>query len=126
MVVLDTSTVLFWTGAPEKLSSAAMQAIAEADRLLISSISIWEIGIKMRKGHLSLPRPLSELVDRLQRAPKVEILPVDVPTWLENVALDWSHKDPADRTIVATAVLHTCPLITSDRVIRAFYKDAIW
>ncbi|MCP4424083.1 MAG: type II toxin-antitoxin system VapC family toxin [Chloroflexi bacterium] len=126
MVVLDTSTILFWIGEPKKLSSAAIKTIAEADRLLISSISVWEIGVKMRKGRLVLPRPLSELVDRLQRAPNVEILPVDVPTWMENVALDWSHKDPADRTIVATAVLNTCPLITSDRVIRAFYENAIW
>ena len=31
-----------------------------------------------------------------------------------------------DRTIVAVALLYSCPLVTSDRAIREFYPDAIW
>jgi PIN domain nuclease of toxin-antitoxin system len=56
----------------------------------------------------------------------VEILPVDEKIWLKNLQLDWPHRDPADRTIVATATLFSCPLITSDRVIQSFYAETIW
>ena len=52
--------------------------------------------------------------------------PVDVLTWIKNIELDWDHRDPADRTIVATASLHACPLVTSDSAIRAFYSQTIW
>ena len=47
-------------------------------------------------------------------------------TWLKNLQLDWPHRDPADRTIVTTATLLSCPLITSDGVIRSFYAETIW
>ena len=126
MVVLDTSALIFWTLDRDRLSDAAAAAIAEADRILVSSISIWEIGIKVNRGGLSIPLTVREFADRLIRVDRVELLPVDTATWLKNIELDWAHRDPADRTIVAVALLHSCPLVTSDRAIRNFYGNAIW
>ena len=126
MVVLDTSALIFWTLDRGRLSEAATAAIAEADRILVSSISIWEIGIKVNRGGLSIPLTVQEYVDMLVRVDSVEILPVDTATWLKNAEIEWAHRDPADRTIVAVALLHSCPLITSDRIIREFYPQAIW
>ena len=126
MVVLDTSALLFWTLDRPKLSAAAASAIADADRILVSSISIWEIGIKVSKGRLSIPVPVREYAERLQLVDRVEILPVDTETWLTNLDLQWEHRDPADRSIVATALLRSCPLVTSDTTIRAFYPQSVW
>jgi PIN domain nuclease of toxin-antitoxin system len=126
MVVLDTSAVLYWTLDPERLSSAARRAIEDADRLVISSISVWEIGLKVKRGKLAIPLSISEYADRLERLDRLEILPVDMRTWLENLALNWEHRDPADRTIVATARLLGCPLIASDRSIAGFYEETVW
>ena len=126
MVVLDTSALIFWTLDRDRLSDAAAAAIAEADRILVSSISIWEIGIKVNRGGLSIPLTVREFADRLMQVDRVELLPVDTATWLKNIELDWAHRDPADRTIVAVALLHSCPLVTSDRAIRNFYGNAIW
>ena len=44
----------------------------------------------------------------------------------KNLELDWDHKDPADRTIVATAMLLSSSLVTSDRMIKQFYAEAVW
>ncbi len=126
MIVLDTSALIFWTLDRERLSEAAMAAIADADRILVSSISIWEIGIKVSRGGLSIPLTVRKFADRLIQVDRVELLPVDTATWLKNIKLEWSHCDPADRTIVAVALLHACPLVTSDRAIREFYPEAIW
>ena len=126
MVVLDTSALIFWTLDRDRLSDAAAAAIVEADRILVSSISIWEIGIKVNRGGLSIPLTVREFADRLIQVDRVELLPVDTATWLKNIELDWAHRDPADRTIVAVALLHGCPLVTSDRAIRNFYGNAIW
>ena len=93
---------------------------------MISSISIWEIGLKVKRETLVLPLPVSDYVERLKRVEGLRILPVDDRTWLRNVELDWSHRDPADRTIVATAMLDSSPLVTSDATIRSFYQRAIW
>ena len=126
MVVLDTSALLFWTLHRERLSEAASAAISESERILVSSISIWEIGIKVGRGGLSIPLPVREYAERLERLARVDILPVDTETWLTNLDLQWNHRDPADRSIVATAVVNSCPLVTSDRAIRSFYPRSIW
>ena len=125
-IVLDTSALIYWTLDPDKLSIPAQDRLAETDRFVISSISIWEIGLKVSKGHLIIPLSISDYAAYLAQAQGVEIVPVDIPTWLVNLALDWPHRDPADRTIVATAQLLNAPLLTSDWLIRQFYPQAIW
>ncbi len=126
MIVLDTSALIFWTLDRARLSEAAAQAISGTDRIALSSISIWEIGIKVKRERLFIPVSIQEFTDKLETIDRVDILSVDVPTWLKNIELDWDHRDPADRTIVATASLHACPLVTSDSAIRAFYSQTIW
>ena len=126
MIVLDTSSLVFWTLDPGRLSRTAEQTIAQADRVGVSSISIWEIGIKVERGRLVLPLSGGEYLENLEQTDRVEILPVDLSTWIRNLQLDWNHRDPVDRTIVATASLRNCPLVTSDNVLRSFYEKAVW
>jgi len=126
MIVLDTSALLYWTLDPDKLSSDAEQAIENANRIVISSISVWEIALKLKRGKLVIPLTISEYVERLERLEALEILSVDVQTWLDNLELLWEHRDPADRTIVALATRSGCPLITSDRVIADYYQETVW
>lgn len=126
MIVLDTSALLFWTLDPIQLSPKAKQAIEQAERILISSISIWEIAQKVKRHKLIIPLTITHYVERLQRLEALEILSVDVQTWLDNLDLAWEHADPADRTIVALATRFGCPLITSNHVIADYYQEAIW
>jgi PIN domain nuclease of toxin-antitoxin system len=126
MIVLDTSALIYWTLDPRQLSPRATQTINAAERIVVSSISIWEIGLKVKRQKLALPLAIPDYVTRLERLESFEILPVDVQTWLDNLALPWEHRDPADRTIVALAVRFGCPLITSDAVIASFYPQTIW
>ena len=73
-----------------------------------------------------MPLTPVELVAKLEATDRVRIEPVTSAIWLASVDLDWDHKDPADRTIVASANLLQCPLVTSDLAIQAFYPAAIW
>jgi PIN domain nuclease of toxin-antitoxin system len=45
------------------------------------------------------------------------VLPVTAQIAWRSVSLDWTHKDPADRLIVATALVHKLTLITHDKEI---------
>jgi PIN domain nuclease of toxin-antitoxin system len=126
IAVLDTSALIYWTLDPAKLTAPAQAEIARANRLLVSAISIWEIGLKAQRGKLHLPLSIEAYAVQLQRVEKVEIVAVDVEIWLANLALDWTHRDPADRTIVATAVRHEAALVTSDEAMRRFYGRAVW
>ena len=46
--------------------------------------------------------------------------------FLDTCALLWWTLAPADRTIVATAMLKKLPIITKDKIIRDFYPEIIW
>ena len=126
VIVLDTSALLFWTLDPGNLSRKAAQAIGQADRVLVSSISIWEIALKVKRQVLEIPLPVNEYASRLQHLEKLEILPVDAQNWLANLELSWGRRDPADRTIVALARQFDCPLVSSDPLIADFYPGTIW
>ena len=126
MVVLDTSTLVYWTLDPDRLTQTAASAIKKADRVCFSSISIWEMGVKVKTDRLELPLSLREFAENLERTDRVELLPVGARIWIDSLVLDWDHQDPADRTIVATASLHDCPLVTPDANILGYYSRAIW
>lgn len=126
MIVLDTSALIYWTLDPAKLSRNAEKSIVAADVITISSISIWEIGIKVKRKRLAIPLSLETYVEKLKQVDRVEVMAVTEEMWMKNLELAWRHNDPADRTIVATAMLMDSPLVTSDRVIRRFYKPSIW
>lgn len=126
MIVLDTSALYFWTLEPSSLTNRATKEIQKQDHLLISAISIWEIGLEVKNQRLSLPGTTKQYLEMLRNTDKLDIIPVDELIWIKNLELEWEHRDPADRTIVATAIIHNCGLITSDDEIRKFYSAAIW
>lgn len=128
MIVLDTCALIWWTLDPENLSEPALKACENIYRTggIISSISLWEIGIKIKKGTLDIGLTLEEYIQRLRQIDELEIVPVDEYIWAKNISFDWPHKDPADRTIVATAFLKNLPIVTKDNAIKHFYPHIIW
>ena len=127
MVVLDTHALVWWTLDPDQLSLSAKQHcdVIASSGAIVSSISLWEIGIKVKRGHLDLGIDFDDYVRRLQFLKGLQIVPVEVEHWVENLKLQWDHRDPADRTIVATAKRYDLPLISKDDVVRAFYAKTI-
>ena len=126
--VLDTHVLLWWTLDPDMLSARAREACSEIGRIgaVVSSVSIWELGIKIRRSKLDIGLAIEEYLQRLRRLRSLSIVPVDAETWVQNLNLDWQHDDPADRTIVATALMRDADLVTKDRQIRNFYDRTIW
>jgi PIN domain nuclease of toxin-antitoxin system len=70
-------------------------------------------------GSTRLRVPVQELFAALESAGGFQVLPIDVEVAAEVAALGGSLRDPADRTIVATARIHRLRLVTSDQRIIA-------
>lgn len=126
VIVLDTAALIWWLTNSDRLSRVAAHTIDGAESLAISSISAWEIALKVSQRRLVLPRPLKQFVPELETLQRLQVIPVDARLWLDSVLLDWEHRDPADRVIVALARAHDCELVTSDRVIAGFYPKTVW
>ena len=93
---------------------------------MVASISLWEIAIKIKNQKLDLGVALTTYLETLQQSDVITIIPIDENLWLESVSLEWSHKDPADRVIVALAKKYQADLITADKIIMGSYDSVIW
>ena len=128
-VVLDTCAVIWWSLDPDKLSQTAKNACIEMEKAknaLVPSICIWEIAIKIKNNKLDLGVDLDKYVAVLKKSDVVTIVPINEDIWLKSVSLDWSHRDPADRVVVALAEIEQAAIMTSDRKILSFYSQVIW
>ncbi|MFO0230268.1 type II toxin-antitoxin system VapC family toxin [Gemmatimonas sp.] len=127
-LLLDTAVLLWWLQDPARLSRAAAAHLASAQHttVLVSSVSFWEIGLKAERGMLELGDSFDGFLTRIESMSGLSILPVDLVIWRQVLALEWDHRDPADRIIVATAMHHQATLLSSDRAIRAFFREAVW
>ncbi|TVR12269.1 MAG: PIN domain-containing protein [Planctomycetota bacterium] len=90
-----------------------------------SAISWCEIAWKERNGQLDLGGQRHIFFADLINAGVVPIA-IDHHHTLAAVDVQWSHRDPADRLIVALASSQQLPLITRDRLITAYYHDCRW
>jgi PIN domain nuclease of toxin-antitoxin system len=76
-LLLDTHIFVWWADHPETLSQAALSALEdEANELLVSVASVWEMQIKIHLGKLKLSLPLKKLVESQQETNDLKILPV--------------------------------------------------
>ncbi len=127
--VLDTCALIWWSLDPDKLSQPAKDACKQMEREkngLVPSTSIWEIAIKIKNNKLDLGVNLQKYVFSLKKSDVVTIVPIDEDLWLESVKLQWTHRDPVDRIVVALAEMEQASIMTADREIRKFFSDVIW
>ncbi len=124
-ILLDTCALLWWTIDPDQLSKTTLLQLNEAETLWISSISVWEIGLKLKNKKLEIGLSIEEYSQHLKALSTLMIVPVTDNIWLKNLALSWPHRDPADRTIVATAESFNCHIATSDKLILDYYPKTL-
>jgi PIN domain nuclease of toxin-antitoxin system len=128
LIVLDTHAWIWWRADPARLSPAAATAIADADRLGLSSMSVWELGMLVRRGRISLDRPIAAWVRHALAEARLAVIAPDTDVALAAALLDDAFPgDPADRLIYATAQRAGARLVTRDeRIARFDPARALW
>lgn len=110
------------------MSSAAVQALDDADGLAVSAISWFELAWLAEHERIALTIPIRSWFERL--AALVQTAPITPAIAATAVALPSSFPgDPADRLIYATAIEHGWRLVTKDRKLRSHRHPralAIW
>jgi len=122
VIILDTHVWVWWLDGGIQLSADYLSFIRaeEPNGLAVAAISCWEVAKLVELGRLRLAWPVDQwLVQALQ--PPVQLLPLSPEVAVASTQLPAPfHRDPADQLIVATARLYGCPLVTLDRLIRAY------
>ncbi len=81
---------------------------------IVPAISIWEVAMLASKNRIDLKPDVDRWI-RENLQPPVRLEPLHPEISLESCRLENFHGDPADRLIVATALVLGVPLITADR-----------
>ena len=119
-LLLDTHLLLWAAGEPTKLPTAARVLIEdEANALLFSAASLWEIAIKRGLGRPDFQVNPRRLRRGLLDNGYVE-LPVSSLHAVEVDTLPVLHKDPFDRILIAQARTEGIALLTVDRMLAAY------
>ena len=124
-ILCDTCALIWLATGDAKLSRMARTVIRDAELLCFSSISIWEIARKVKSGELEIPVSPTMFADMLVKQYGMRELTLDNAIMLRASALPEIHKDPADRFIIATALLNDCVVVTGDRRFPEYGVDVI-
>lgn len=121
MILLDTC-VLIWLATDQKsLSVQARKAIAvRQQRVCVSAISAFEIGMLCKRGRLKLPMSAGDWYETVVEMHGLQELTLTGRIVSGAVALEPIHNDPADRFIVATAKAYNLNIVTPDSMIRKY------
>jgi PIN domain nuclease of toxin-antitoxin system len=126
-LLLD-SHVWVWavTGDAElgRKTKALIRDGARRGAVAVSGISFWELAVKAGKGRLEFSPDVRGWFAEASRVPGLGVIDVDRDLMLRATSLDWSHSDPADRMLVATAIFHQLELVTADRVILEYARKS--
>lgn len=130
MILIDTNILVWLTSSPEKLTPNAKKYVNQARKskeIFVSSISIWEIALLIKKKRLSFKIGFDSWLSKVKQLSYLKFMDIDVEIAVKSVQLNWSNQDPADRIIVATAQNLGTKVITSDRKILQLKSiESIW
>lgn len=131
MIVLDTHTWIWFISKPEVLSKRAKKAVSaavEEKSVLISSISVWEVALLVKKKRLTLSLDVTDWIAKSEGLPFIQFIEISNSIAVKSVNLPQPlHPDPADRIIIATALSAGVPLVTKDKKLLNYpHVKTIW
>jgi PIN domain nuclease of toxin-antitoxin system len=121
VIVLDSHVIAWLTLAPTNLSKPAAEAIRASreggEPSAISACTLYEFALMVARNRIGTNLPLEQLIKELAAnfvilplTPEIAVVAAKMP--------DGFPRDPFDRIIAATALVHGAPLVTADGPIR--------
>ncbi len=131
VILLDTCAVIWDALDQQQLSTKALSAINKADEfnaLIMSDITIWEIAMLTKKGRLNIETTTSNFVNLYLQTRNISV--VQISPEIAELSVNFEaeiNKDPADRIISATSIIHNAQLVTADQnLISSEIIDTLW
>jgi PIN domain nuclease of toxin-antitoxin system len=121
-LLLDTNILLRFLFEPLKLSRAAVRRIESAQAVYVSTISIFEIGIKASKRKLDID--CEKLEAGLIEA-RLNPLPFSLPHALRVQDIAPAHPDPFDRALLGQALTEPMYSLTTNEAPESYSQLVI-
>lgn len=126
-LLLDTHCFIWLNYAEEKIPKKTLEMMRNVDlRLILSSVSIWEICQKHELGKLNLHLEPKALIEHAKRSFNIEILNFCEKDSYRLSTLPLIHKDPFDRMLICQAIENQLAIVTDDKMINSYTIKTIW
>jgi PIN domain nuclease of toxin-antitoxin system len=118
LLFVDTHTFIWMVEEAPRLGAQSVEELNRAgseNRIAISAITLWEIGLLVSKGRLKLGADVMDWVRDALRVPGVALVGLEPEIAVASTRLPFEMRaDPADRILVATARHLRATLVTAD------------
>jgi len=127
VIFLDTHVWLWWVHDRTLLSAAADEALDAGLPIAVSTVSCWEIALLVAKDRVTLSESAEIWIERTVRMLALQVVPLSLEAAVLAGNRDFlpSHRDPADRLILASAVTHDAKLVTRDERLRRAAENSL-
>jgi PIN domain nuclease of toxin-antitoxin system len=113
-VLLDTHAWAWSMLKDSRLSATARQVLDGETRIVISPVSVFEIGQKIRLGKWPDMQPFAWKLESYVEWQGAAVAPVTLEIAVFAARLGWDHRDPFDRLLAATALVNGWQLLSAD------------
>jgi PIN domain nuclease of toxin-antitoxin system len=125
-LLLDTHVFLWYVDGNKQLPEKIVKIINDkSNRCFVSIASIWEIVIKISIDKLEINGGFITIENFLDNN-DFEILPIDLDATKTLLKLDFFHRDPFDRMLIAQAATSDLKLISKDKHFSSYNIEIIW
>ncbi len=125
-LLLDTQAFIWFVENDNQLPEHIKKDIENPDSSIIISIaSLWEMTIKMTLGKLQISHDIETTINNLYLN-GFEILPILPEHIIKLSTLEYFHRDPFDRIIVAQVLSENLEIVTSDDKFENYIVKRKW
>lgn len=125
-ILLDTHAFIWFVEDAPQLADGIKRIIEKpTNKIYLSIASIWEMAIKMQLKKLDIDKTIEEIID-LATFNGFDILPILPEHIIRLSALDFYHRDPFDRIIIAQGLVENQEIVSRDKVFDDYEVKRIW
>ena len=125
-LLLDTHTFIWFINGDKRLSSKAKTEILKSSNSkFVSIVSIWEMAVKISLGKLKINHPYKDVIRQIEKN-GFEILPVIFEHTDVVRQLEFHHRDPFDRLLIAQAISEEMTIISKDENFHNYQVKITW
>ena len=118
-LLLDTHVIVWAASDAGQLDPRVARLLADhRNELWMSAISAWELAMLSERGRIDLRPDAERWIAAAVAGLGLREAPLTLTMALESRRLSILTNDPADRFIVATALVEECALVTADAALR--------
>jgi PIN domain nuclease of toxin-antitoxin system len=125
-MLFDTHVVLWGFTDDRRISRRARDLLQDENVVkTVSFASVWEICIKMSLGKLSFAGGAHGIIMELEQN-GFDLRTISLSDLIAVESLEFIHRDPFDRLLVACAMTSDIPIVTNDPNIRRYDVRTVW